>query len=160
MPVEPDAFRAALGRVPSGVTVVTLDDGDGSVHGITVSSFVSLSLNPPLVGVAIGRKARAHGMIGAPRFAVSVLAADQANVSDHFAARPVALPADPFEDLADHAVVRGAAAQLVCEVVDRVDTGDHTLLVGRVEASRVAADASLAYQAGRYGRVVVDGPVD
>jgi flavin reductase (DIM6/NTAB) family NADH-FMN oxidoreductase RutF len=156
MPVEPDAFRAALGRFPSGVTVVTLDDGDGGTHGITVSSFVSLSLNPPLVGVAIGRKARAHGMIGAPRFGVSVLAADQANVSDHFAARPVALAADPFEDLAGHAVLRGAAAHLVCEVVERVDTGDHTLLVGRVEASRVAEWASLAYQSGRYGRVVVD----
>jgi flavin reductase (DIM6/NTAB) family NADH-FMN oxidoreductase RutF len=157
MPVEPDAFRAALGRFPSGVTVVTLDDGDGGVHGITVSSFVSLSLNPPLVGVAIGRRARAHGLIGAPRFAVSVLAADQAHVSDHFAARPVALPADPFEDLDGHQVVRGAAAQLVCAVVDRVDTGDHTLLVGRVEASRVAEGASLAYQSGRYGRVVADG---
>ena len=122
MPVEPDAFRAALGRFPSGVTVVTLDDGDGGVHGITVSSFVSLSLNPPLVGVAIGRKARAHGMIGAPSFAVSVLAADQAALSDHFAARPVALPADPFEVLAGHQVVRGAAAPLVCEVVERFDT--------------------------------------
>ena len=159
MPVEPDAFRAALGRFPSGVTVVTFDEGDGSVHGITVSSFVSLSLNPPLVGVAIGRRARAHDLIGAPSFAVSVLAAHQAIVSDHFAARPVALPADPFEDLAGHKVVRGAAAQIVCEVVDRVDTGDHTMLVGRVEASRVAADASLAYQAGRYGHVVVDEPV-
>jgi flavin reductase (DIM6/NTAB) family NADH-FMN oxidoreductase RutF len=156
MPIEPVAFRAALGRFPSGVTVVTLDDGAGGVHGITVSSFVSLSLNPPLVGVAIGRKARAHGMIGAPRFAVSVLADDQANVSDHFAARPVALDHDPFETFADHPVVRGAAAHLVCAVVDRVDTGDHTLVVGRVEASRVASAASLAYQAGRYGRVVVD----
>ena len=156
MPVDPDAFRAALGRFPSGVTVVTLDDGDGGVHGITVSSFVSLSLNPPLVGVAIGRKARAHGMIGAPRFAVSVLAADQAALSDHFAARPVALTADPFEDLAGHHVVRGAAAHLVCEVVERFDTGDHTLLVGRVEASRVAEGASLAYQGGRYGRVSAD----
>jgi flavin reductase (DIM6/NTAB) family NADH-FMN oxidoreductase RutF len=158
MPVEPDAFRAALGRFPSGVTVVTLDDGDGGVHGITVSSFVSLSLVPPLVGVAIGRKARAHRMIGAPRFGVSVLAADQANVSDHFAARPVALPADAFVDLAGHRVIRGAVAHLVCAVVERVDTGDHTLLVGRVEASRVAEGASLAYQGGRYGRVLVDGP--
>ena len=156
MPVEPDAFRAALGRFPSGVTVVTFDDGDGSVHGITVSSFVSLSLNPPLVGVAIGRRARAHGMIGAPSFAVSILAADQANVSDHFAARPVTLPADPFEVFADHRVVRGAAAQLVCEVVERIDTGDHTLLVGRVDASRVEDRGSLAYQGGRYGSVVVD----
>ena len=151
MPVEPDAFRAALGRFPSGVTVVTFEDG-GSVHGITVSSFLSLSLTPPLVGVAIGRRARAHGMIDAPSFAVSILAADQARVSDHFAARPVALPVDPFEDFAGHRVIRGAAAHLVCAIVDRVGTGDHTLLVGRVDASRVAGGVPLVYQTGRYGR--------
>ena len=156
MPVEPDAFRAALGRFPSGVTVVTLDDGAGGVHGITVSSFVSLSLIPPLVGVAIGRKARAHRMIGAPRFGVSVLAADQAQVSDHFAARPVALPAEPFEDLEGHPLIRGAVAHLVCTIVDRVETGDHTLLVGRVDASRVTEGAPLAYHGGRYGRVLAD----
>lgn len=155
MPIDPDAFRAALGRFPTGVTVVTLDDGAGGVHGITVSSFTSLSLVPPLVGVAIGRKARAHARIErAERYAVSVLAADQGPVSDHFAARPVALPDDPFETLAGATVLRGAAAQLVCTIVDRVDVGDHTLGVGRVDASRVADAAPLAYQGGRYGRFV------
>lgn len=155
MPIEPADFRAALGRFPTGVTVVTLDDGAGGVHGITVSSFTSLSLDPPLVGVAIGRKARAHGLIArVERYAVSVLAADQADVSDHFAARPVALADDPFEALAGATVLRGAAAQLVCTIVDRVAVGDHTLVVGRVDASRVADVAPLAYQAGRYGRFV------
>ncbi len=154
MPIDPTAFRTALGSFPSGVTVVTLQDAAGAVHGITVSSFMSLSLTPPLVGVAIAHKARAHVLASQrPRFAVSVLAADQANLSDHFAARPVEVAADPFESLDDHAVIRGAAAQLVCDVVERVDTGDHTLMVGRVEASRVHDAPSLAYQRGRYGRL-------
>jgi flavin reductase (DIM6/NTAB) family NADH-FMN oxidoreductase RutF len=154
MPIDPTAFRAALGSFPSGVTVVTLEDAAGSVHGITVSSFMSLSLTPPLVGIAIAHKARAHVLASQrPRFAVSVLAADQANVSDHFAARPVEAPAEPFETLGTHAVIRGAAAQLVCDVIDRVNTGDHTLVVGRVEASRVNDVGSLAYQRGRYGRL-------
>lgn len=153
MPVPPDAFRAALGSFPSGVTVVTLDDGHGGVHGITVSSFMSLSLEPPLIGVAIGRKTRAHAMACiVPRFGVSVLAADQAAVSDHFAARPVALPPDPFAELDGQTVIARAVAHLSCDVVDRVAVGDHMLLVGRVEASRVAESAPLVYQRGRYGR--------
>lgn len=153
MPIDPVSFRAALGSFPTGVTVVTLQDAAGTVHGITVSSFMSLSLTPPLVGVAIAHKARAHALASQrPRFAVSVLAAHQSDVSDHFAARPVDLAPDPFEDLADHAVLRGAAAHMVCEVVDRVDTGDHLLIVGRVEAAVVHEAPSLAYQRGRYGR--------
>lgn len=157
MPVDPIDFRAALGCFPSGVTVVTFADGPTGVHGITVSSFMSLSLHPPLVGVAIGRSARAHAMaLAAPRFGVSVLAADQARLSDHFAGRPVPLEGDPFEALEGHAVVAAAAAQLVCDVVDRVAVGDHTLVVGRVEATRLQAAASLAYQRGRYGRLAAD----
>jgi len=154
MPIEPDAFRQTLGRFPSGVTVVTFARPDGAVHGITVSSFMSLSLTPPLVGVAIGHKARAHDMLpGLARFGVSVLAQDQAAVSDHFAGRPVPLSGDPFEGLDGHPVLLGAAAQLVCDVVDQVPVGDHTLVVGRIEHARVRAAAALAYAQGRYGRV-------
>jgi len=154
MPIEPDAFRQTLGRFPSGVTVVTVARPDGAVHGITVSSFMSLSLTPPLVGVAIGHRARAHGMLpGLARFGVSVLAEDQAGVSDHFAGRPVPLDDDPFEGLDGHPVLLGAAAQLVCDVLDQVPVGDHTLVVGRIEHARVRDAAALAYVQGRYGRV-------
>jgi flavin reductase (DIM6/NTAB) family NADH-FMN oxidoreductase RutF len=156
MPIDPDSFRAALGRFPTGVTVVTIDCPDTGVHGITVSSFMSLSLTPPLVGVAIGHKSRAHTMLPSlARYGVSILAADQAAISDYFAGRPVAIE-EPFEHLDDHPVVRGAAAQLVCVVVNQVVVGDHTLVVGRVEASAVHARTSLAYAQGRYGGVQLD----
>ena len=163
MPIDSDQFRQTLGRFPTGVTVVTfkLPDGEaladtphGGVHGITVSSFTSLSLTPPLVGVAIGHKARAHGLLPAlARYGVSVLAADQACVSDHFAGRPVALDGDPFEQLDGHPVLHGAVAQLVCTVVNQVPVGDHTLVVGRVDHARVTEAGSLAYVRGRYGRI-------
>ncbi len=158
MPIDPDQFRQTLGRFPTGVTVVTLKLPDGApggtVHGITVSSFTSLSLTPPLVGVAIGQRARAHGMLPAlARYGVSVLAADQSGVSDHFAGRPVALEGDPFEELDGHPVVKGAAAQLVCVVVNQVQVGDHMLVVGRVDHARIEEVGSLAYARGRYGRV-------
>ncbi len=163
MPIDPDRFRQTLGRLPTGITVVTFARRDGAaggaspfgaVHGITVNSFTSLSLVPPLVGVAIDVKARAHALLPAlARYGVSILSADQAGVSDHFAGRPVPLADDPFEELDGHPVIGGAAAQLVCVVVDQVPVGDHTLVVGRVEHARVADTASLAYVRGRYGRV-------
>ena len=154
MPIEPDQFRQTLGRFPTGVTVVTFALPGGDVHGITVSSFTSLSLTPPLVGVAIAHKARAHAMLpGLARYGVSVLAEGQAGVSDHFAGRSVALEGDPFETLDGHPVLRGATAQLVCDVVDQVVVGDHTLVVGRIESSCLNDVGSLAYGRGRYGRV-------
>jgi flavin reductase (DIM6/NTAB) family NADH-FMN oxidoreductase RutF len=156
MPIDPDSFRAALGRFPTGVTVVTIDRPDTGVHGITVSSFMSLSLTPPLVGVAIGDKARASSMLPSlARYGVSILAADQGAISDHFAGRQVQADA-PFDHLDGHPVIRGAAAQLVCVVVNQVAVGDHTLVVGRVEASAVHSRPSLAYGQGRYGRVQLD----
>ena len=88
MSLDSRSFRDALGRFASGVTVVTVRDADG-VHGITVSAFSSVSLEPPLVMVAVGKKARAHARIAAAgRFGVSVLAADQQVYSDLFAGRP------------------------------------------------------------------------
>ncbi len=164
MPIDPDRFRQTLGRFPTGVTVVTfkLPDaaagaGARAVHGITVSSFTSLSLTPPLVGVAIGQHARAHGLLPAlARYGVSVLSVDQAGVSDHFAGRPVALEGDPFEDLDGHPVLVGAVAQLVCTVVNQVPVGDHTLVVGRVDHVRVVEGESLGYARGRYGRVALE----
>jgi len=156
MPIEPADFRQTLGRFPTGVTVVTFALPDGGVHGITVSSFTSLSLTPPLVGVAIGRKARAHALLpGLGRYGVSVLSEAQADVSDHFAGRPVPLHDDPFETLDGFPVLVGAAAHIVCDVVDQVAVGDHTLVVGRIEAVRLHPVGSLAYAEGRYGRVVL-----
>lgn len=150
MPIDPVQFRQTLGRWPSGVTVVTMEDGD-SVHGITVSAFSSLSLDPPLVGVAIGRKARAHGYLERlPRYAVNVLRSDQRHLSEHFAGRPVELSEDPFERFHDLPVLRGAVAQIACTIVDRVATGDHTLYVGRIEASQLSDAEPLLYQLGAY----------
>lgn len=150
MSIDPVQFRQTLGRWPSGVSVVTMQE-DEHVHGITVSAFASLSLDPPLVGVAIGRKARAHGLLQrVPRYAVSVLAADQQHLSDRFAGRPIELPEDPFERFDGLPVLRGAVAQLACTIVDRVDTGDHTLYVGRIDASHLGDHEPLVYRLGAY----------
>ena len=146
------AFRDALGRFVTGVTVVTMEE-DGEPRGITVNAFTSLSLDPPLVGVSIDAAAGAHDalMVG-ERFGVSVLGTGQAATSDHFAGRPDT-PLPSFVRLGQVPVVAGAIAHLDCRIVDRVGTGDHTLFVGEVAALAVAEGRPLTFFRGRYGVV-------
>lgn len=151
-------FRATLSRFATGITVVTMlgstPDGEERPFGITVNAFLSLSLDPPLVAVSIDKRARAHKtLLGATRFGVSVLAADQATVSDHFAGRPVEPVGVPYEEYDGFPVIRGAIAQLVLRAEQRFDVGDHTLFVGRVEALRYADGAPLVYFGSAYRRL-------
>ena len=147
--VDPATFRHALGRFVSGVTVVSVE-AEGERHGITVSSFMSLSLHPPLVGVSIDHRARAFALLSAvDRYGVSILARGQKDVSARFAGAPSDLP-PRWDTLAGVPVVSGAIAHLACHVVDRVVTGDHTLFVGRVERTHVTGERPLAYWSGGY----------
>lgn len=153
--IDPFAYRRAIGRFPTGVTVVTVVDEtapNGGVHGITANSVSSISLDPVLLLVSIGKEARSHDMIArAGRFALSVLAADQELISDYFADRPVPRPTDPLEVFADHPVVKGALAHLVCDLHAAVDAGDHTVYIGRVVALESREDGTpLIYYRGGY----------
>jgi flavin reductase (DIM6/NTAB) family NADH-FMN oxidoreductase RutF len=153
MPIDPIEFRETLGRWCSGVTVVTMRDRE-TVHGITVSAFGSLSLDPPLIGIAIARRARAHGYLErVQRFAVSILSEDQRQLSEHFAGRPIEVPDGLFEDFAELPFIRGALAYLDCSVVQRVAVGDHTLYVGQIERTNLTDRAPLAYYRGQYRRL-------
>jgi flavin reductase (DIM6/NTAB) family NADH-FMN oxidoreductase RutF len=121
------------------------------VHGITVSAFSSVSLDPPLVAVCIGTKARACAMIAeAGRFGVSILAADQRALSDAFAGRPDA--AAPAWDRAgwETPVLSGALARLDCRVAQAVEAGDHVVFIGTVDRIDTSEGAPLAYWRGRY----------
>jgi flavin reductase (DIM6/NTAB) family NADH-FMN oxidoreductase RutF len=130
--ITPQAFRQTLGRFASGVTVVTMVE-DEQVHGITVSAFLSVSLEPPLVLVSIDKKAHSHARImNTERYGVSILSEAQQAMSNHFANRdPNAVP--EFETLSDFPVLKHALAQLVCKTVQKIDAGDHTLFVGQIE---------------------------
>lgn len=147
--IEPQEFRNALGRFASGVTVVTVMAGD-EAHGITVSSFMSISLLPPLVAVALDRGTRAHSLLNVGRhYGVSVLADGQERVSDYFAARPVRI-ADPLQMQDGFPFVRGALARLLCRVTAAHDAGDHTIFVGEVERLGYREGEPLVYYRGRY----------
>lgn len=151
--IDPRQFRTTLGRFATGITVVSMRQGN-EIHGITVNAFLSVSLDPPLVAVSIDKRANAHQtLLETDRFGVSVLRHDQEALSNHFAGRPVGTVPDPFEEQAGFPVVAGALAQLVCSTVDRYETGDHTLFVGRVEALTHADGIPLLYYQGRYAHI-------
>jgi len=155
-----NAFKAALGSWASGVAVVT---GQVGAHpeGTTVSSFTSLSLDPPLVLVCLAPAARVVDVIRASnRFAVSVLAADQEAASRHFAARGRA-PDAGFGEVAlarapdGQPVVAAAAAHLACRLEAVLPQGDHHIFIGRVEhASADESRAPLLYFRRGYRALV------
>ncbi|MCZ7575917.1 MAG: flavin reductase family protein [Dehalococcoidia bacterium] len=136
--VSPDDFKGALGSWASGVTVVTTKL-DGMVYGITVSSFASLSIDPLLITVSLADSNHLPGMIKqSKQFAVSILAADQQDVSAYFA-RAGRDPQPGFETPVKakpwhtgSPIIEGAIAHLDCNLEQAFQGGDHTIVVGRV----------------------------
>jgi flavin reductase len=136
--VEGDELRAVMGRFPAGVAVVTVDL-DGQRLGLTVASLVSLSLSPPLIGVAIRRDAALHELMHeAGDFAVSMLADGQEHLAQHFArgVPPIALwESIALRDAEGPPQLDGALAWLRCRTAAEHATGDHTLFIGEVESA-------------------------
>lgn len=151
--VAPDAFRDTLGRFASGVTVVTVLD-ERTPRGVTVSAFCSLSLDPPLVMLALAKTGSRMAAVRRGPFAVHVLGEAQAAVSQAFAQELT----DPFQTVAwepdEHGLPRldGVAARIVCRTAATHDGGDHWIIVGDVTALQPGAVAPLLYHRGRYGR--------
>jgi len=156
-----DQFRAALGRFASGVTVVTTLGADGRSHGLTVSAFSSVSLEPMLVVIAIDRTNDSDGAIRASgRFNVHLLSSEQESVSRRFSERSPR--SDPFVGLEwtpdEHGLpcLSGGLARLGCRVTQAIDAGDHTLFLGQVESIDVAEGAPLLYFRGAYRRIALE----
>src|SRR5690606_15199356 len=147
-------FRRTMGRFPTGVTVVTMLGPGERPYGVTVNAFMSVSLEPPLIAISLGKAARAHPTLAASeRFAVSVLAEDQRAISDRFAGRLPPSEDDPFVAFHGFPVIDGAVAHVLCRMHSRLDAGDHTIFVGEVEALRTAPGLPLVFHAGRYGGI-------
>ena len=162
MSASPDAFRSVLSCWASGVCVVTTHS-DGLLYGLTVSSFSSLSLDPPLVLVCLANNNRIVGMIEASRgFAVSMLDQSQQAASNYFA-RPGRLPTPDFTEIegewtpSGQPVLQGAMAWMTCELHEALPRGDHTIVVGKVSDTFAAPDrAPLVYWSRGYRSLVRD----
>jgi flavin reductase (DIM6/NTAB) family NADH-FMN oxidoreductase RutF len=149
-----DELRSVMRRFPAPVAVVTVDR-DGDRLGLTVGSLVSLSLEPALVGVSIGKDQAALELIrGAGTFAASLLSAEQEAVARRFAlgAPPIALWRDvAVRPDAIALLIEGALGWLECRLWSECDAGDHTVLLGEVlTAEPGSAGRGLVYREGAY----------
>ena len=139
-----DDLRSLLGRLPGGVAVVTVDAG-GQRVGLTLGTLVGLSLEPPLVGFSVARQAALHELLReSGRCAVSLLAAGQERLAEHFA-RGVP-PIGMWQGIETEAptgapLLSGALGWLECTVHDEVAAGTHTLFVCAVDRVVPGADA-------------------
>ncbi len=152
MPLTPDAFRRALSALAAGVCVVTVRDAAGRATGMTATSVTSLSLEPPLVLVCVGRDAAMHELIvAAPAFGVVLLAAGQQDLAVRFATRGEqdfagGEPATP----AGLPRIAGALGALDCRRQGVLPGGDHSIVVGVVEWADTAPSEPLLYFRSRY----------
>jgi flavin reductase (DIM6/NTAB) family NADH-FMN oxidoreductase RutF len=149
-----DELRNVMRLIPAPVAVVTVDL-EGERLGLTVASLVSLSLEPPLVGVAIRREAALHELLRrAGEFGVSILAEGQEQLAQHFArgVPPIALwQGISVREREGPPLLDDALAWLRCRVRQEHETGDHTLFVGEVvEAETGSAERALVYLDRRY----------
>jgi flavin reductase (DIM6/NTAB) family NADH-FMN oxidoreductase RutF len=141
-------FRDAMGKFATGVTVL-LTENAGEIHGMTANGFMSVSLDPKLVLISIGHKAKFLERVShSKRYTVNILAEDQEHYSRHFAGKPG--EEVEFETLAELPVLKGAIAQIACEVVSEHVEGDHTLFIGRVVDLRIEDRNPLLFFSGKY----------
>jgi flavin reductase len=150
-----DELRELMRRFPAPVAVVTTAVDDER-YGLTVGSLVSLSLDPPLVGISVGRESSSHEPIRrAGRFAVSLLSGEQEPVAQHFARSgipPVALWAGVgVRETEFGPRLDGALAWLDCRIWGEYEAGDHTIFVGEVVGGDLGTVGSgLVYRLSRY----------
>lgn len=145
-------FRAALSQFATGVTVITTRDEDGSLFGLTASSFNSVSLSPPLVLWSLGSASRSLPLFSAnSHYVINVLAGDQAALAERFASRRD----DQFEGI-DYElsqtglpILRGVSAWFECHNRSRYPEGDHVIFVGEVERCATRHAAGLLFHQGR-----------
>jgi flavin reductase (DIM6/NTAB) family NADH-FMN oxidoreductase RutF len=154
--VTEDEFRNVLGRFPSGVTVVTTVGANGKDYGITVSAFSSVSLVPPLVLICIERTASAHEpLTNSAGFVVNILSTDQEQLARRFSIVDI----DRFEGVGYSRAQNGipvlddVVAVIECTRTTLYDGGDHTIIIGRVDAARAYGTKPLLYYRGGYSQL-------
>ena len=152
--VDAAQFRQLLGRFATGVTVLTARGGDGRPVGMTASSVASVSLDPPLLLVAVAHANDMHdALVGAAHFALNILAEDQEALARRFAE----VEANRFDGVGfregRHGVplIDGVLAHIECTKQSAVPGGDHTVFFGLVTGGEVSERRPLLYYRGGYG---------
>lgn len=157
--MDGDVLRRVMRQVPSPVTIVTVK-GDGEIRGITIGSFTSTSLRPPLISFNLSRDAQTYeALVTSERFAVHILSDTQAHLADHFAT-PDLTGEKQFEaiayriDAAGTPILMDVLAVIHCRRHAIYDAGDHSIVVGNVsEIDHLSEGAPLLYFDRTYRRV-------
>lgn len=150
MALDPESFKTALSRFASGITVVTVAS-DETMHGMTASSFASVSLDPPRVLVCLDKSSRTRALLS-DSFAINVLSGDQEDISRAFAGTGE----KSFDSIAHEIgvngapLLHGALAWIECATSSIVDGGDHEIIVGDVTDCSSGDGQPLIYFARAY----------
>jgi flavin reductase (DIM6/NTAB) family NADH-FMN oxidoreductase RutF len=153
MPIDRNELRRVMGHFATGVTIITTKSKDGVPAGLTANSFTSVSLDPPLVLVAVDKKAESWPYFEESKvFTVNVLNDDQETLSRKFAVSG----GDKFQGVAYHTgangvpILDGALAYLECKLYATYDGGDHTLHLGVIEQAETREAKPLIFYRGGY----------
>ena len=155
-PINTRELRTALAGFPTGVTVVTARSHEGRLAGITVNSFCSVSLAPPLLLWCLSRTAPSRAVFSsASHFAIHVLAASQGRLSRRFsrAAQDKFSGLELDAGLGGAPLLDGVVALFECRRVESHDAGDHIILLGAVERYRYSRRRPLVFHAGDLGSI-------
>ncbi|MBV9494482.1 MAG: flavin reductase [Acidobacteria bacterium] len=154
--IDDAQFKLAMSHFASGVTIVTTE-AEGKAYGMTVASFASLSLHPPLVLVCIEKSTKTHeAIVAAQRFGVSILGLDQKDVSNRFASRAD----DKFAGIEtwrgelELPLIANALTALECRVHQQLAGGDHSIFVGEVVSTKTREGQPLVYFRSGYREIV------
>ncbi|MEH7418806.1 flavin reductase family protein [Neobacillus drentensis] len=143
-------FRTAMGKFATGVTVIATEL-NGEIHGMTANAFMSVSLDPKLVVISIGERAKILNKIKESKiFTVNILAEDQQELSMIFAGQIKESREVIFDRLDGKPVLAGACAQVACEVSAVHVEGDHTLFIGKVTDIHLEEKEPLVFFNGKY----------
>ena len=157
--VSSEEFRRACGRFATGVAIASVMDQADTPHGLTVSSFTSVSLEPPLILICLGHAVtNIEDFRRAGCFGLSILSEHHQAISDRFAQKGH----DRFDGVDWHLgatgvpLIRSAIATIECAVRQRISSGDHDIFIGEVVGTCVHDGAPLIYYASRYRKLAAE----
>ena len=152
-------YRSLIGQFATGVTVVTTNV-DGRLHGMTANAVCSLSLEPLQLLVCVDRESNCHEqMQRAEAFGLSILAFDQEEISNTFARTTAPVTGSLLgvafrQGSLGEPLIENALAHLECRIAERIDGGDHIIVIGDVVAGELLREAEpLLFYGGRYARL-------
>lgn len=150
-------FRHACGQFATGVAIAAVTDPSGTPHGLTINSFTSVSMKPPLVLICIDRRAAIlDRFLEASHYSVNILSSECEQLSNRFATSR----GDRFEGVSwksgvtGSPLIEGSIAALECERKQVIDAGDHSILIAEAVAVEVTGGSPLVYLRGRYTSTV------